>query len=194
MKKYILLGVLAAIIAAGSWAYSTYASGATYEAVATPMAFHDLHATTLEGEPFSFESLRGRPVLIVNTASKCGFTPQYEALEALHEAYAGELVILGFPCNDFADQEPGSNGEIAEFCERNYGVSFPMMSKVHVGGPDQHPVYNWLCDAAANGVADHEVKWNFHKFVVDAEGRLRGSFRSAVAPDDASILNALFSE
>jgi Glutathione peroxidase len=194
MKKYLLLGVLAAIIAAGSWAYSTYAASATYKAVTAPVAFHDLHATTLEGEPFSFESLRGRPVLIVNTASKCGFTPQYEALEALHQAYPDDLVILGFPCNDFADQEPGDNGEIAEFCERNYGVSFPMMSKVHVGGSDQHPVYKWLCEATSNGVADHEVKWNFHKFVVDADGRLRGSFRSAVAPDDASILNALFSE
>ena len=152
-------------------------------------SFYDLKASTLEGEDFSFESLRGKRVLIVNTASKCGFTPQYAGLEALHEAHAGDnFVILGFPCNDFGRQEPGSAEEIAEFCSRNYGVSFQMMEKVHVKGEDQHPVYTWLTTQELNGVDDHKVGWNFHKFLVDENGDLVASLRSGVGPDSEEIV------
>lgn len=152
-------------------------------------SFYDLEASTLEGAPFSFESLRGKRVLIVNTASKCGFTPQYAELEALHESHAGEnFVILGFPCNDFGRQEPGSAEEIAEFCSRNYGVSFEMMEKVHVKGEDQHPVYAWLTSQELNGEDDHKVGWNFHKFLVDENGNLVASLRSGVGPGSEEIV------
>lgn len=152
-------------------------------------SFYDLQAQTLEGDNFSFESLRGKRVLIVNTASKCGFTPQYADLEALHEAHAGEdFVILGFPCNDFGRQEPGTAEEIAEFCSRNYGVSFQMMEKVHVKGDDQHSVYAWLTSKELNSVDDHKVGWNFHKFLVDEEGNLVASLRSGVGPDSEEIV------
>jgi glutathione peroxidase len=191
----IALGILLVLLVVGGiFAYRNYAASATFSATPSPSSFYDLTATTLEGQPFDFAALRGKPVMIVNTASKCGFTPQYAALEKLHESYPDDLVILGFPCNDFADQEPGSASEIGEFCQRNYGVSFPMMDKVHVRGSERHAVYDWLCDAGLNGVHDGEVKWNFHKFVIDRDGHLRGSFRSAVKPDDAKILNLLFSE
>ena len=191
----IALGILLVLLVVGGiFAYRNYAASATFSATPTPSSIYDLTATTLEGQPFDFAALRGKPVMIVNTASKCGFPPQYAALEKLHESHPDDLVILGFPCNDFADQEPGSASEIGEFCQRNYGVSFPMMDKVHVRGSERHAVYDWLCDAALNGVHDGEVKWNFHKFVIDRDGHLRGSFRSAVKPDDAKILNLLFSE
>lgn len=151
-------------------------------------SFYDLQATTLEGAPFAFSALRGKRVLIVNTASKCGYTPQYAELEALHKEFSAQgLVVIGFPCNDFGRQEPGTSEEIGAFCERNYGVSFPMMEKVSVKGDAQHPVYQWLCQAKQNGVADHDVKWNFHKFLVDEQGRLVGAFRSGVSPKDPEI-------
>ena len=193
MKIWMVLAVVAVVLVAGGiWAYQTYASSSTFAPTPSPASFYDLTATTLEGQSFDFSELRGKPVLIVNTASKCGFTPQYAALEKLHDDHGSDLVILGFPSNDFANQEPGSADEIGAFCERNYGVSFPMMEKVAVGGASAHPVYKWLCDATLNGVHDGAVKWNFHKFVIDADGHLRGSFRSAVKPDDKKVLNLLF--
>lgn len=177
-----------------AWAWNTYVSSEIHAPRTPPLSFYDLKATLLDGTPFDFDALRGRPVMVVNTASQCGFTSQYTALQQLHECYADDLVILGFPCNDFGAQEPGNSSEIAGFCEKNYGVTFPMMSKIHVGGAQRHPVYDWLCSSTMNGVADHEVKWNFHKFIIDGTGRLRGSFRSVVPPDDTDILNLLFSE
>jgi glutathione peroxidase len=158
-------------------------------AMAQSKNFYELSATTLEGEPFSFESLRGKRVMIVNTASKCGFTPQYAELEALNQSHGGDdFVILGFPCNDFGNQEPGTAEEIATFCQRNYGVTFTMMEKVHVKGDDIHPVYNWLTSGELNGVEDHRVGWNFHKFLVNEEGQLVASLRSGVAPDSKEVI------
>lgn len=151
--------------------------------------FHALSATTLDGANFDFAQLKGKRVLIVNTASRCGYTSQYKRLQSLHEAYGGEeFVLLGFPCNQFGRQEPGSAGEIAEFCTKSYGVSFQMMSKVDVKGDGQHPVYAWLCKAAQNGVGDHKVGWNFHKFLVDEEGRLVSSLKSGADPMGKEIV------
>lgn len=135
--------------------------------------FYSLKAKTIDGQDFDFSSLMGKKVLIVNTASKCGFTPQYKDLEDLYKSYGGEnFVILGFPANNFAKQEPGSNKEILEFCTANYGVSFQLMSKISVKGEDIHPVYQWLTQKSLNGVLDSEVSWNFQKYLVDAKGEL----------------------
>jgi glutathione peroxidase len=135
-------------------------------------SFYDFKVKTLEGEEFDFSSLKGKKVMIVNTASKCGFTPQYKDLEDLYEKYKDKLVIIGFPANNFANQEPGTASEIREFCTRNYGVSFPMMEKISVKGEDMHPLYKWLTTKALNGVMDSEVKWNFQKYLIDENGKL----------------------
>ena len=145
--------------------------------------FHALSATTINGAAFDFNQLKGKRVLIVNTASRCGYTPQYRKLQALHEQHGGDdFVILGFPCNQFGRQEPGSASEISDFCSKNYGVSFQMMDKVEVRGEGQHPVYTWLCNKSENGMGDHSVGWNFHKFLVDSEGRLVASLKSGADP------------
>ena len=128
--------------------------------------------------------------MVVNTASECGYTPQYAQLQELYEVYKdSDCVVIGFPCNDFGGQEPGSEGEIAEFCRKNYGVTFPMMGKVHVKGPEQHAVYHWLTNMSQNAVMDNEVKWNFHKFLVDEQGHLVMSLQSGVEPSDQRIID-----
>jgi glutathione peroxidase len=134
--------------------------------------FYDFKVKTLEGDDFSFATLKGKKVMIVNTASKCGFTPQYKNLEELYEQSEGKLVIIGFPANNFANQEPGSASEIREFCTKNYGVTFPMMEKISVKGNDMHPLYKWLTSKDKNGVMDSEVKWNFQKYLIDENGKL----------------------
>lgn len=136
-------------------------------------SFHDFSVKDIEGNDFSLSQLKGKKVLVVNTASKCGKTPQYEDLEKLYETYGGEkFVIIGFPANNFMNQEPGSNSEILEFCTTKYGVTFPMMSKISVKGDDIHPLYRWLTSKEENGILDAPVKWNFQKFMVDENGRL----------------------
>lgn len=191
MNTWIIFGAIASIGLAGAgwWGWNATQGKTTHVPVEARASFYDLAAETLEGQPFSFSQLRGKRVLIVNTASKCGYTPQYAELEALHASYAAKgLVVIGFPCNDFGRQEPGTEEEIGAFCSRNYGVTFQMMEKVSVKGEARHPVYAWLCDAALNGTADHDVKWNFHKFLIDEEGRLVGSHRSGVSPNDPAIV------
>lgn len=135
-------------------------------------SFYALSAETLQGQPFSFDQLRGKVVLVVNTASKCGLTPQYEGLEALYRTYKDRgLVILGFPCNQFGQQEPGNAQAISEGCLINYGVSFPMMSKIDVNGPNTHPVYQHL-KARKKGILGGTIVWNFAKFLVDRNGQV----------------------
>ncbi|MFN3875649.1 MAG: glutathione peroxidase [Flavobacteriales bacterium] len=152
-------------------------------------SFHDLSAIDISGKRFDFSTLRGRKVLVVNTASECGYTPQYEQLQELYETYAGKgLAVIGFPCNQFGGQEPGSEAQIAAFCQKNYGVTFPMMAKVSVKGGDQHPVYQWLTRKSLNGAMDAEVKWNFHKFLVDEDGRLVQSLGSGISPLDERVI------
>lgn len=149
--------------------------------------FHTFSVKDIEGQTFDFSQLRGKRVLIVNVASKCGFTPQYKDLQSLYEQYGGEnFVILGFPCNQFGRQEPGSAEEISDFCERNYGVTFPILEKVEVKGDGQHPVYQWL--TSTNGVGEAKVSWNFNKFLVDEQGRWVKHFGSRTSPLDEEIV------
>jgi glutathione peroxidase len=152
-------------------------------------SFYDYTVTTLDGKEFPLSQLKGKKVLVVNTASKCGFTPQYAALEALYQKYGGDkFVIIGFPANNFLRQEPGTNAEIKEFCTRNYGVTFPMMSKISVKGGDQHPLYNWLTSKKLNGVADAKVTWNFQKFLIDEQGHWVATYPPAEKPDSPAIV------
>ncbi len=142
----------------------------------------------INGETFDFSSLQGKKIMIVNTASKCGLTPQYEKLQALYEKYKGKnFVIVGFPANDFMSQEPGSNEEIESFCKMNYGVTFPMMSKISVKGKGMHPVYHFLTEKSKNGLEDNEVGWNFQKYLIDESGHLAKVISPRIQPDDESI-------
>jgi len=151
--------------------------------------FYDFQVKTLIGDDFNLADLKGKRVLVVNTASECGFTPQYAQLQELFEKYGGEdFVIIGFPSNDFGGQEPGSDAEIAQFCQMNYGVTFPMMSKISVKGKDQHPLYAWLTNKSLNGVSDAKVKWNFNKFLIDEKGNWVADFGSTVKPLDDRIV------
>lgn len=151
---------------------------------------HDFTVTTLEGEEFDMAQLKGKKVLIVNTASKCGNTPQYEGLQQLYEKYGGEhFVIIGFPANNFMRQEPGTNEEIREFCTRNYGVTFPMMAKISVKGKDMHPLYKWLTQKDLNGFMDSSVKWNFQKYMVDEDGKLVGMIPPKTKPLSEEIIH-----
>lgn len=155
-----------------------------------PKSFYDFNVTTINGNDFDFSTLKGKKVIIVNTASKCGFTPQYEGLEKLYKKYgSGKFVILGFPSNDFMKQEPGTNDEIANFCKINYGVSFPMMSKISVKGDSIHPLYIWLTKKEYNGLQDSKVKWNFQKYLINENGQLEKVYFSSTKPDDPLIIN-----
>jgi glutathione peroxidase len=136
-------------------------------------SIYDFKVETIDGDEFDFATLKGKKIMIVNTASKCGFTPQYKELEALYQKYGSEkFVIVGFPANNFMSQEPGSNKDIKEFCTKNYGVTFPMMSKISVKGDDMAPIYKWLTQKSQNGVQDSEVQWNFQKYLIDEKGNL----------------------
>lgn len=155
-------------------------------------SFYDLKAETIDGQKFDFSSLKGKKVMIVNTASKCGFTNQYKDLERLYQLYGGfKFIIIGFPSNDFMWQEPGSNKEIKEFCSINYNVTFPMMSKIEVKGKKMHPVYQWLTEKALNGVADSKVKWNFQKYLISETGQLIRELEPKTPPMDMIVTNWL---
>lgn len=147
-----------------------------------------MKANTIDGKEFSFSSLKGKKVLIVNTASECGYTPQYAELEQLYLKYKNSgFEIIGFPSNDFGGQEPGSNQEIKAFCKKNYGVTFTMMEKVTVKGNSAHPIYKWLTSKEQNGVNGDPVKWNFHKFLIDENGKLVKALPSSVKPMSSEI-------
>ncbi|MGA3014463.1 MAG: glutathione peroxidase [Bacteroidales bacterium] len=153
-------------------------------------SFYDFKATTIDGQIFDLSTLKGKKVLVVNTASKCGHTPQYAQLEELYKKYGGDkFTIIGFPANDFLSQEPGTNSQIKEFCTKNYGVTFPMMSKISVKGKDQDPIYKWLTSKQENGVMDAPVKWNFQKFMIDENGNLVGVVDPGTLPTTDKIVN-----
>ncbi|MEE4178317.1 MAG: glutathione peroxidase [Bacteroides sp.] len=154
-------------------------------------SFYDLKMVSLKGDTIPFGNFRGKKVLLVNTASKCGFTPQYAELEKLHQKYHKKLQIIGFPANNFMNQEPGSTDEIAEFCERNYGVSFLMSDKVSVKGNNKHPVYKWLTEKGKNGWNKKSPSWNFQKYLVDENGELKSVFAPTVKPFDDSIISQI---
>lgn len=143
----------------------------------------------INGETFDFATLKGKKIMVVNTASKCGLTPQYEKLEALYQKYKdSNFTIIGFPANNFMGQEPGSDNEIAAFCQKNYGVSFPMMSKISVKGKNIHPVYKFLTKKDKNGLEDNDVQWNFQKYLIDEEGHLIKVISPRTQPDDPAII------
>ncbi len=152
---------------------------------------HSFKVTSIDGGIIDFSSFKGKKILIVNTASKCGYTPQYEDLEKLYETYKSKLVIVGFPANNFGGQEPGSNTEINAFCKKNYGVTFPLAEKVSVKGDDTHALFKWLTSKKENGVLDAEIKWNFTKFLLDEQGKLLAVFPSGVKPMDEEIVKFL---
>ena len=145
---------------------------------------YDFEAQSIDGKPVALEQFRGRPMLIVNTASACGFTPQFGGLEQLHQTYGARgLVVLGFPCNQNGSQDPGSNEDIATFCQRNFGVSFPMMSKIDVNGPEAHPLYQWLSAEAPGLLGSKAIKWNFTKFLVGKDGTVIKRYAPQDAPE-----------
>ena len=154
--------------------------------------FYSFTAETIDGEEISMDQFKGKKVLVVNVASKCGFTKQYADLQKLYEEYGGDdFTIIGFPANNFLRQEPGSNEEIKEFCTLNYGVSFPMMAKISVKGDSIDPIYNWLTKKENNGVMDAKVSWNFQKFMIDEKGELVGFASPKTKPYDEKIISWL---
>jgi glutathione peroxidase len=151
---------------------------------------YDFKARTIDGKDFDFSSLKGKKVMIVNTASLCGFTPQYADLEKLYQEYGGaNFTIIGFPANNFGSQEPGSNTEIHQFCTKNYNVTFQMMEKISVKGDDMHPLYEWLTQKSENGMHDAPVQWNFQKFLIDENGNWVGVALSKESPLSDRIVN-----
>ena len=174
MKKFILIFV----------SYILFSTIMNIESI------HQFKVKDIDGNYFDFDKLKGKKVMIVNTASKCGLTPQYEKLEALYQKYQDKnFVIIGFPANNFMGQEPGSNEEIAKFCQKNYGVTFPMMEKISVKGKDIHPVYQFLTSKDKNGLEDNEVQWNFQKYLLNENGHLEKVISPRTQPDDKEIIS-----
>lgn len=150
---------------------------------------YQFKVTDLYGAEFDFSTLKGKKIMVVNTASECGLTPQYKDLEAIYEKYKDKnFVIVGFPANNFGSQEPGTDKEIAAFCEQNYGVSFPMMSKISVKGNDMHKLYQFLTQKSKNGLEDSEVQWNFQKYLINENGELEKVIAPRTLPTDASVI------
>lgn len=161
----------------------------TSVAGAQQKSFYDFTVKTIDGKDLPLSTFKGKKVLVVNVASKCGFTPQYAKLEELYEKYGkDDFVVIGFPANNFLHQEPGTNEEIKEFCTLNYGVTFPMMAKISVKGKDIAPLYQWLTHKSENGVSDAKIGWNFHKFLIDENGRWVASIGSTTSPLSQEIV------
>ncbi len=160
------------------------------DSMATRETIYQFKVEDLEGNTFDFATLKGKKILVVNTASKCGLTPQYKELEALYKQYKDKnFVIVGFPANNFGQQEPGSNKEIATFCQKNYGVTFPMMAKVSVKGEDMCAMYQFLTQQSRNGLQDNQVEWNFQKYLIGTDGHLEKVVAPQVTPMDAQIVD-----
>lgn len=163
----------------------------TMETIAYPKTIYEFKVPSIEGGTIDFSKYKGKKILVVNTASKCGYTPQYEGLEKLYKEHQDKLVVVGFPANNFGQQEPGTNEEIQQFCKLRYGVTFPLASKVDVVGENTHPLFKWLTSKEENGVLDATIKWNFTKFLLDENGKLIASFESKVTPESEEILKYL---
>ena len=164
------------------------------QGVSPKESFYDLSAVSISGDTLSMSIYKGKKILIVNVASKCGYTPQYKDLQDLSENYKDKIVVLGFPSNDFLWQEPGSNQDIATFCSIRYGVAFPMFEKVKVRGKDKHPIYQWLSEENKNGWNKKSPSWNFYKFLLDEEGKLIGKFGPKVLPASNDIIQLIEQE
>ncbi len=154
-------------------------------------SIHSFKVKSINGGTIKFSKFKGKKILVVNTASKCGYTKQYEALQKISEEYKDKLVIVGFPANNFKEQEPGSDADIQEFCKATYGVKFPLASKVSVVGDDMAPIYKWLTHKSENGVLDATIAWNFNKFLLDENGKMIAYFPSKITPDSEEILKYL---
>lgn len=155
-------------------------------------SIHDFSIQALDSDQeINLSDYKGKKILIVNVASKCGYTPQYKDLQELYDKYNDKLVIIGFPCNQFMGQEPDNELQIKEFCEKNYGVTFPMTTKIDVKGSNQHPIYKWLTSKELNGIDDYKISWNFNKFLIDEEGKLLQYFGTKVEPLDKEITDYL---
>ena len=155
------------------------------------MNIYDIEIKSLQNSPILFSDFKGKHILFVNVASKCGFTPQYKDLEKLHNTYKDNLVVIGVPCNQFGSQEPGSSSEIEEFCEVNYGVSFLITEKIEVKGENQHPLYEWLTSKKLNNKKSSSVKWNFQKYIISPEGQLIDYYFSITKPLSSKITKHL---
>ncbi len=188
MKKSILL-----FLAISLWSCQKQAQKKETTTIATSMTketIYQFKVQDLAGDEFDFVTLKGKRIIIVNTASECGLTPQYEQLQAVYNQYKDQnLVIVGFPANNFGSQEPGSNAQIASFCQKNYGVTFPMMAKISVKGNDMHPVYQFLTQKAKNGLEDSSVQWNFQKYLINSNGELEKVIAPSTLPTDSEIIN-----
>jgi len=171
--------------------HSTKAKTASLNENTMAKSFYDFKMKDLNGKEVDFSSFKGKKIMVVNVASKCGYTPQYEALQKLYTEHSDKIVILGFPANNFGGQEPGSNDEIKSFCSENYGVTFPMFEKISVKGFDKDPLYRWLSDAALNGWNNEEPSWNFCKYLLNEKGELIKYFPSKVSPLDQEILDII---
>ena len=185
-KSLFIAGIFAACTGSGKNKGSNNAT----PSADTP-SIHVFKVPAIDGSEIDFAQFKGKKILVVNTASKCGFTPQYKELEELYETYKDKLVIVGFPANNFASQEPGTNEEIKSFCSKNYGVSFPMAAKISVKGDDIAPIYKWLTTKALNGIMDESVSWNFNKFLLDENGHLVDKYGSMVSPMSKKITGKL---
>lgn len=160
--------------------------------ISNTSTIHDFQIRALDSEEvIDLSSFSGKKILIVNVASKCGFTYQYEDLEKLYQQYQDKLVVIGFPCNQFLGQEPGSEEKIATFCSSTYGVTFPMTEKINVKGEGAHPIYKWLTDKEKNGKQDFKISWNFNKFLIDEDGKIMAHFSSNVKPLDEAITSLI---
>jgi glutathione peroxidase len=184
IKSGVLLASVALIII-------SYAATTRKKAFAPTGSVYDFKLKTLDGQEISLSKFKGKKLLLVNVASKCGYTPQYKNLEALHEQYGSKVVVIGFPANNFGGQEPGTSAEIKEFCTKNYGVSFQMMEKISVKGNDMHPLYRWLSSKEANGVTGEAPSWNFCKYLIDEKGNVIKFFPSDTDPLSKDITSLL---
>jgi len=189
MKKSFALFIAVTTL----WSCQNQAQETKSNPIEIPMkkeTIYQFNVQDLSGNAFDFTSLKGKKIMIVNTASECGLTPQYEQLQAVYEKYKEQnFVIVGFPANNFGSQEPGSNAQIATFCQKNYGVTFPMMAKISVEGSDQHPLYQFLTQKAKNGLEDSDVQWNFQKYLINESGELVKVVSPRTLPTDAEIIN-----
>jgi glutathione peroxidase len=189
MKKSFALFIAVTTL----WSCQNQAQQTKSNPIEIPMkkeTIYQFNVQDLSGNAFDFTTLKGKKIMIVNTASECGLTPQYEQLQAVYEKYKEQnFVIVGFPANNFGSQEPGSNAQIATFCQKNYGVTFPMMAKISVEGSDQHPLYQFLTQKAKNGLEDSEVQWNFQKYLINESGELAKVVAPRTLPTDAEIIN-----
>jgi glutathione peroxidase len=192
MKK-IFFGAFTALSLIGCMNNNAQNNNAASAEIAKPMekqSIYQFKVTDLSGEEFDFASLKGKKILVVNTASKCGLTPQYEGLQALYDQYQAQgFVVVGFPANNFMSQEPGTSAEIATFCQKNYGVTFPMMGKISVKGDDMAPIYQFLTQRSKNGVEDSEVGWNFQKYLIDENGFVAKVVGPQTSPTDPEIVD-----